>query len=134
MEVIRLENSLILATMLKAMYKELFNDASDDIKLYIDIAEKHIKEDYVFSNPCYNGFYIMKDITIPVLPTKRWDGVAVYIKPEKRNTKLLNMFYDHMFSNFEGDIIGFVEPESNHLKVLQKRHALLGYVYKLNRS
>ena len=134
MKIIKLKDKEILAKFLKDMYDELFDNNSQDLKVYVEMADRYIKDCFVFTDENYKGFYIIKDSTIPALPIKRWEGLAVYIKPEYRKTKLLANFYNHMFKSFEGDILGFVEPSSDHLNVLKKRHTLVGHIYILNRS
>ena len=122
-----------LANMLKAMYQEISPLASNEDKKYEQLAEKHIKEDYVYLLDD-KAFYIVKDVSVPVIDRKMWDGVSVYIKPEYRKGRALSSMYKHMFKTFDGDIIGMVEPNSEHLPVVAKRHTLVGYLYKMNRS
>lgn len=122
-----------LSTMLKAMYQEVSPYASNDDSKYLALAEKHIKEDYVYFYED-KSFYIVKDVSVPVIDKQMWDGVSVYVKPEYRKGRALSLMYKHMFETFQGDIIGMVEPNSEHLPVVSKRHELIGYLYKMNRS
>jgi len=130
----KLTDKLLLATMLKEMYTELQPEASDNFSLYLELAENYLVNAYCFTDEANRGMFIMRDESVSVLPNKLWNGVAVYIKPEYRKTKLLKEFYTYMFKRFEGTIMGYTEVNSEHNKVLLKRHKLLGYVYEINRS
>jgi hypothetical protein len=125
----------VLSELSKKMHKELFGDlASNDIALYNDMIKKHIENNYVIIDKENRGFFIMVDDSVPVINQVRWSGISIYILPEFRKSKLLSNMYKYMFSNFNGIIVGFTEANSEHNKVLIKRHRLLGYVYEINRS
>lgn len=125
----------IVAQLLFDMYQEVQPTlASKEISLYFSLARKYILNNDVWLDENSNGLFIMKNESIDVLNQKLWNGVAVYIKPSHRKTKLLKSFYDFMFENYDGTIMGFTDVNSEHNKVLMKRHKLLGYVYELNRS
>lgn len=130
----KIEDKILLASFLKAMYNELQPDSAKDFQPYVDMAEKYLANDYCFTDNKHRGMFIMKDESVPALPTRLWNGVAVYIKPEYRKSRLLKEFYAYMFDNFKGTIMGYTEVNSEHNKVLLKRHNLLGYVYEMNRS
>ena len=132
MKVANQSDSYTLALLLKDMYFELDSDSYvEDLNLWLDLANLHIKKDTVLIDS--RGFFILRDETLPVHKEKVWNGVAVYVKPEFRNSKALKDYYKFMFSNFKGTILGFTEINSLHNKVLLKRHKLVGYVYVLNR-
>ena len=123
----------IIAEYLRSMYLELDpEDTIDDWELFKSLASNYIYSSYVFWDS--RGFFIVKEETPIVKRTTLWNGVAVYIKPEFRKSKALKEYYSFMFANFEGTIMGFTEVNSEHNKVLLKRHKLLGYVYGLNRQ
>ena len=124
-----------ISKMLFLMYNEVQPEkASQDLDKYTTLANKHIMKDFVFIDEENRGFFIMRDISSPVLDEKLYDGVSVYIKPEFRKTRLLKDMYEFMFKNFDGDIIGYTDINSEHNKVLTKRHQALGILYKLNRK
>jgi hypothetical protein len=125
------DDVILVATLLMAMYTEIEpNLASNMFKDYLNLASKHIKEDdvYLYMD---RALFIVKDVSSPVINRKMWDGVSVYIKPEYRNGLILKKLYSHMFKNYSGVIVGFVEPNSKHLPVVSKRNKLLGYVYEI---
>lgn len=123
-----------LSNMLFAMYNEIQPEiASKDTGKYLELAKKHLKEDFVYIDEKNRGFFIMRDVSSPVLNRILYDGVSVYIKPEFRKSKLLKEMYDYMFESFDGVIVGYTDINSEHNDVLLKRHKLLGYVYELNR-
>lgn len=133
MQVAKLSNVDLIADMLRAMYLELDPvDTIDDWELFRSLASNYIYTANVVFD--HRGFFIMKEETPIVKRTPLWNGVAVYIKPEFRKTKALKEYYTYMFENFKGSIMGFTEVNSEHNKVLLKRHKLLGYVYELHRS
>jgi len=124
-----------LSKMLYKMYHEVNpTQAKKDTPLYLSLAEKHIENDDVWVDEDFKGFFIMRDETNEVIDQRLWNGVSVYIEPEYRKTKLLKTFYDLMFEKYDGVIMGYTDVNSEHNKVLLKRHQLLGYVYVLNRS
>ena len=127
-----------IAIMLQAMYKEVFGDeASDEAILYhqaILASFVDMSETILVDND-YRGFFIVKNISEPMLKTPRYQGTRVYIKPEVRHGKLLKEFYDELFKRFDkGLIFGNTEIDSPHIKVLDKRHKLISKVYELKRS
>jgi len=133
MEVAKLSNVDAIADMLRAMYLELDpEDTIDDWELFRSLASDYIYTATVIFDQ--RGCFIMKEETTIVKRTTLWNGVAVYIKPEFRKTKALKEYYEYMFKNFKGSIMGFTEINSEHNKVLLKRHKLLGYVYELHKS
>jgi len=118
--------------LLKAMYFELDSSAyKEDITSWLALASMHLERDIVILD--HRGFFIMREETLPINKERIWNGVSVYIKPEFRKSKALKEYYKYMFDNFNGTILGFTEVNSEHNKVLLKRHKLLGYVYGLNR-
>jgi len=121
-----------LSQMLLNMYNDVSPEiASKDIKEYVKLSKKHLEKDDVWIDE--RGFFIMRDETLNVLDIEIWNGVSVYVKPEYRNTKALKDFYEVMFKNYNGAIMGYTEKSSKHNAVLLKRHNLMGYVYALNR-
>jgi len=124
----------VVSKMLYNMYNEVQPKlASHDIKKYISLFKEHLKNDFVYIDKQNRGFFIVRDVTSPVIKRKMYDGVSVYIKPEYRKTRVLKDMYDFMFKTFDGTIIGYTDINSEHNKVLQKRHETLGFIYKLNR-
>lgn len=133
MQVAKLSNVDLIADMLRAMYLELDPvDTIDDWELFRSLASNYIYTANVIFD--HRGCFVMKEETPIVKRTPLWNGVAVYIKPEFRKTKALKEYYTYMFEHFKGSIMGFTEVNSEHNKVLLKRHKLLGYVYELHRS
>lgn len=129
----KLSDVTLIAEYLRSMYLELDpEDTIDDRELFRLLASSYILDCHVIFDQ--RGCFIMKDETPRVKRTTLWNGVAVYIKPEFRKSSALREYYDFMFANFEGTIMGFTEVNSEHNKVLLKRHKLLGYVYGLNRQ
>lgn len=125
-----------ISEMMIDLYKELMPDHySKDIKVYMTAVLEHLqnKKDTVYVAD--HGFFIVRDETEPMAPTmKRFNGIRVYIQPEHRHTSLLARFYDRLFKDFpEGHIMGITEINSEHIKVLDKRHELVAKVYRLNR-
>ena len=139
---IRIANTqdlIYVADMLRSMYIELFGDlAVRDIDTYFkEVCAHHINDThYLYINEERTGFFVVLDITSPMAPTmKRYNGDRVYIKPEARGARLLYKFYAKLFEDFpDGDILGYTEANSSHIKVLDKRHDLVCNVYKLKRS
>lgn len=122
-----------VSDMLFQMYNEVISELmSDDIQKYKELATIYIKENDVWIDN--RGIFVIRDETNPVLKVKMWNGVAVYIKKEYRKTKALKDFYEVMFNNYDGIIMGYTEAKSEHNKVLMKRHKLLGYVYEMERE
>lgn len=122
-----------VAELLRAMYIEVSpTDTIDNLELFKQLALSYLEKAFIIIDE--RGFFIVQDETPIVKKTKIWNGVAVYIKPEFRKTTALRDFYNFMFNTFAGTIMGFTEANSEHNKVLLKRHKLLGYVYELYRS
>lgn len=123
-----------ISEMLYAMYNEVQPDnASKDINKYKELAFNHIEKDFTFIDEENRAFFVMRDISIPVLNKKTYDGVSVYIKPEFRKSNVLNNMYDFMFKEFnDGSIVGMTDANSEHNKVLIKRYKLVGYLYELS--
>jgi len=133
------ENDVVmLAGMLRDLYKELQPaHYSKDLVVYIDQMYKHFESavDTVYVEDNYGGFFIVRDETEPMAPTlNRYNGIAVYIRPESRHSSLLARFYKRLFEDFpNGEILGQTEINSEHIKVLDKRHTLIAKVYRLQR-
>ena len=118
------------------MYKELYGDeAKEYLQLYTDEIIKCMADDKqtILVDEEYRGFFIVMDISEPMIVNKRYQGTRVYIRPGFRKTRLLKEFYDELFYRFDGDIFGQTEAGSEHIKVLDKRHDLIAKVYKLKR-
>jgi len=134
------ENDFVtIALMMRDMYQELMpDDAVDDPRAYLYevIRHNHSSKDTIYVDDESRGFFIVRDETEPMAPTlHRYNGIRVYIRPEHRHGSLLARFYKQLFKDFpDGDILGVTEIESQHIKVLDKRHTLIAKVYKLNRS
>jgi len=129
-----LEDIGIITDMLYSMYQEVNPDlAVKNKEPYQSLANKHLATDDVWLDEEKKGMFIMRDESLDVLNIKIWNGVSVYIKPEFRKTNVLKRFYDFMFDNYEGTIMGYTDVNSEHNMVLKKRHKLLGRVYELNR-
>ena len=127
-----------LAQMLWEMTSELWpDDASDNSDIYESVMRDHLQtfRDTVFVDDDYRGFFIIREETEPITPTRRvFNGIRVYIRPKYRHSRLLKSFYDKMFEEYpEGEIWGITEAHSDHIKVLDKRHTLVAKVYKLER-
>ena len=122
----------LVAKLLKAMYTEL--KASEELYLdkFEELAQHHLANDDVWLYKTY-ALYIMRDETPCVYKVKQWNGVSVYILPERRKGTILARLYKHMFNHYKGVIMGFTEVASPHNEVLLKRHELLGHVYKMRR-
>jgi hypothetical protein len=124
-----------ISEMLYSMYNEVQPElASQNIKKYETLAKEHLMNDFAFIDDNNRSLLIMRDVSIPVLDQKMYDGVSVYIKPEFRKTKLLKQMYSFMFKNFKGTIVGYTDINSEHNEVLVKRHKLLGFFYEINRG
>jgi hypothetical protein len=133
----QLEDVGHLAKMMMSMYKELQPDyASNDDMVYrqsiIDSIVNPLETVYVHEH----GFFIVRDETEPMMPTlNRYNGIRVYIEPEHRKGFLLASFYKRLFNDFpDGDILGMTESNSEHIKVLDKRHIEVARIYILKRS
>ncbi len=129
----------IIANMLLCMSVELWGDkASLDKAVYNKVIDAHITnpKDSVYVDSEYRGFFIVRDETEAITPElHRFNGIRVYIHPNYRKSPLLTLFYERLFHDFpNGDILGMTEINSEHIKVLDKRHELIAKVYKLNRS
>jgi len=129
----------IVSNMLKDMSKELWSDlASDNYLLY----ERYIRsilftnKTRIYVDDLYRGFFIVRDETVEYIPNRKIvNGQAVYIKPEHRYKNILNEFYDKLFEDYKDyEIWGLTEYDSEHNKVLLKRHIPVAIVYKLQRS
>lgn len=123
----------LVSTMLYSMYTEVEPElASKSFPDYVELGKEHLKNDdvYLYED---KAMFIMRDISSPVINRQMWDGVSVYIRPNYRNTKILSELYKYMFDNYQGTIIGFVEPNSKHYNIVSKRNKLMGYLYQLNR-
>jgi hypothetical protein len=134
---IKIEDIKIVAVMLRAMYLEVFGytEALTDLELYEDEIVKCMADNTqtILVDDSLRGFFIVQDISEPMLKTKRYQGTRVYIHPKHRKGKLLKEFYDYLFENFDGIILGNTEITSEHIKVMDKRHELVSKVYKLRR-
>lgn len=136
---IRLANIDDLTTvseMMMAMYIELMPTVcSRDLHDYRVATVEHLTNPKEWVYIAEGGFFVVRDETEAVAPLfKRYNGVRVYIQPEHRHTSLLARFYKRLFADFpEGEILGMTEINSEHIKVLDKRHDLIAKVYKLRR-
>lgn len=129
-----LDDSSLVSLLLYRMYTEVAGErASQNLEDYKELYKYHLSNDQVFLYED-KAVFVMRDVSISVIDMQMWDGVSVYILPEYRKTKILYELYKYMFANFSGSIVGFVEPNSKHYKVVSKRNRLVGYVYELNRS
>lgn len=126
-----------LALMLRELYREITPDhASEDLHDYRQVIMEHLLDDRDYVYVADGGFFIVRDETEIIAPTlHRFNGLKVYIEPEHRHSSLLANFYKRLFEDFpDGDILGMTEIDSEHIKVLDKRHTLIAKVYKLERS
>jgi len=126
----------VVASMLYAMYMELKpEDCSTDPSDYLKVAEDYLLAYDVIIETEGKGLFIMRNEDDPLTPKLvQWFGLVVYIKPQYRKGKLLKDFYDYLFANYEGNILGLTEINSEHIKVLDKRHTCIGKLYRLTRS
>lgn len=137
---IRLANISDLQTvseMMMAMYIELMPEyCSQDIHDYRKATIEHLCNPKEWIYIADGGFFVVRDETEDIAPLfKRYNGVRVYIQPEHRHTSLLARFYKRLFKDFpDGEILGMTEINSEHIKVLDKRHDLIAKVYRLKRS
>ena len=125
-----------LASMLKALYTEMMPDhATTDEMVYRQAIMEHLTDERDTVYVSEHGFFIIRDETEPMAPTvRRYNGIRVYIQPEHRHSSLLARFYKRLFNDFpDGEILGMTEINSEHIKVLDKRHDLIAKVYRLNR-
>jgi hypothetical protein len=126
-----------VSVMLHLMYKEVFGDDTvDNLDVYIKEVMTLFLDDKqtILIDSKYRGFFIVTDISEPMLKTPRYQGTRVYIRPDYRKSKLLKEFYDELFKRFDkGIILGQTEITSEHIKVMDKRHNLVAKVYELNR-
>jgi len=124
----------LVASMLYAMYMELMPDVcSNRLSDYTDEALKYLIEHDVLIDDKARGMFVVKDVYNPLTPSvKQWFGLVVYIKPEFRKTRVLKTFYDYLFENYKGNILGLTEINSEHIKVLDKRHTCTAKMYILN--
>ena len=128
---------LTVARMMMALYKEIQPQyATDDLEVYAMEVRKHIQSPTDTLYVAEGGFFIVRDETEPMTPNlHRYNGIRVFIAPSYRNGSLLARFYDRLFTDFpNGEIMGITEINSEHIKVLDKRHTLIAKVYRLNRS
>jgi len=133
------KDSYTIATMMMALYKEIQPDHySKEEVVYLEEVLKHLDDprDTVYIDNDDRGFYIVRDETEPMSPTlHRYNGIRVFIYPEHRHSSLLARFYDRLFKDYpNGEILGVTEIQSEHIKVLDKRHTLIAKVYRLNRQ
>lgn len=135
-KIAKLQDLDSVAIMLKALYVEMMPTyCSTDIEVYRLEVLKHLINPLDTVYVSEHGFYIVRDETEPMAPTlHRYNGIRVYIEPEHRKSNLLARFYKRLFEDYpNGDILGMTEIDSEHIKVLDKRHTLIAKVYKLNR-
>jgi len=126
-----------LSSMMMALYIEMTPEhAVTDEHIYRLEVMRHLTDNRDTVYVAEHGFFIVRDETEPMAPTlNRYNGIRVYIEPEHRHSRLLANFYKRLFKDFpHGDILGMTEIESEHIKVLDKRHTLIAKVYKLKRS
>ena len=130
------DDILYIAVMMMALYKEIQpSHYSKNIDVYISQVVKHMSMPSDTVYVAKGGFFIVRDETEPMAPTlRRYNGIRVYIDPDHRKGSLLARFYDRLFTDFpDGEILGITEINSEHIKVLDKRHTLIAKVYRLNR-
>jgi len=126
-----------LSHMLFSLYKEMMPaHYNKDMHIYRREIMRHINSSTDTIYVAEHGFFIIRDETEPMAPTlHRYNGLRVYIEPEHRHTSLLANFYKRLFKDFpNGDILGITEINSEHIKVLDKRHECIAKIYKLKRS
>ncbi len=126
-----------VSEMMMAMYLEMMPDhCSKNIHDYRIATMGHIVNSKEWVYISEHGFFVVRDETEDIAPLfKRYNGVRVYIQPEHRHTSLLARFYKRLFEDFPtGEILGMTEINSEHIKVLDKRHDLIAKVYRLKRS
>ena len=129
----------ILAELLEDMTRELWPDhATPNHKEYLREIRKHFwgTKDHIYIDDQGRGFFIVRDETEALTPDRKiLNGLRVYIRPEARKGRVLSQFYDIMFKDFpDYEIWGLTEWNSEHNKVLLKRHEPVAIVYKLKRS
>jgi len=134
-----INDSSRVAVMMMAMYSEIAPaHYSKTIGVYIDTVVQHLADprDTVYVDDAMRGFFIVRDETEAIAPTlHRYNGIRVFIGREHRKSNLLAQFYDRLFQDYpNGDILGSTEIESEHIRVLDKRHTLIAKVYRLNRK
>ena len=126
-----------LSVMLYELYHEMMPEHyTSDLYVYRREIMRHINEPKDTIYVAEHGFFVVRDETEPIAPTlQRYNGLRVYIEPEHRHSNLLANFYKRLFEDFpDGDILGSTEINSEHIKVLDKRHECIAKVYKLKRS
>ena len=133
-----LEDEEVLAEMLEDMTRELWPEyANPNHIAYLREIRKHFwgNRDHVYIDDQRRGFFIVRDETEALtLNRKILNGLRVYIKPEFRKSRILKEFYDIMFKDFPNyEIWGITDWNSEHNKVLLKRHEPVAIVYKLKR-
>lgn len=126
-----------IAKMMRELYQELQPaHATSDINVYFkDALDSLIKDTDTTYIEKGKGFFTVRNETEPMTPTlERYNGIRVYIYPEHRNSSLLARFYDRLFKDFpNGEILGVTEINSEHIRVLDKRHTLIAKMYRLKR-
>jgi len=126
------------AELLHAMAIEVYPDthSTDDRDYVMAIKEHIVNGDAIYIDDEFNGLFVVRKGTDYITPDLIiYEGVRVYVKPEKRCTRLLHDFYTRMFTDFtDGDIIGITDINSNHIPILEKRHERIANVYKLKRG
>jgi len=130
---------LQIAIMLKLMYEEVFADkASSNLHDYVVEVMKVYTDanKYIFVDDELNGFFMVESAHSILTPTiHRMEATNIYIYPAKRHSKLLYHFYEKLFDTFPtSEIIGVTEANSEHIKVLDKRHKLVSKVYSIKRT
>lgn len=125
--------------MLHLMYTEVFGAKASEnphdylvevFKIYSDTSK------FIFVDEELNGFFMVERRWSPLTPlVDRVEATNVYITPNKRHSKLLYHFYEKLFDTFPtSEIIGVTEANSEHIKVLDKRHKLISKVYSIKRT
>lgn len=128
-------DAYIIADMQKAMLNEVFGDkSSDNIEDYRRECLKEISDplNVYLLDEDINGYVKLRDVSSPLVDMQRWDLQEIYIKPEKRGSRLYAQFRDYLRENFKGDVVGMTEISSNHIPMLMKHQELIGMVFKLN--
>jgi len=126
----------IVSQMLYAMYNELQPDKCSKNKSdYDSEALRYLKDYDVLLDSEFRGMFMVKHVNNPLTPNlEQWNGEIVYIKPQYRKTRVLKTMYTYLFNNYEGDILGLTDINSEHIKVMDKRHTCIAKLYIVNKG
>jgi len=132
-----IHHTLAVAEMLQAMTEEVFPaHASSELSVYLDyVSEARLSDTkWIFVDTELNGFFMVVDDLETIAPTHhRHLATKVYVKPAKRNSRLLFDFYELLYSKFD-EVIGVTEIGSRHIPVLEKRHERVANVYRITKD